>query len=312
MKFIQSSLGPIELNPKLPENWEGPILVKSQAYSYKGPLGDVTIQVFDNRRFSIWYIEINPLEKITFSWTEKEELRFQYMLNGTLRYGGHNKKQVKLRPGYLNVVWAPGRETTAQLDKEKYEMFQIAFQPEMVQELNEEFPAARLFAPEHLNQWIGEERVEDIFDILDAIYTKRTLDYHYKIKVEDQLLKCYTYNTKRMGKYSEAEIERIFKINRMIIENPSEHYSTEYLSGIALMNQGKMNRMFKDVIGQSIADRYKESKLESLKNHLLTSDDKINQLDKDFGYSSYAGFNDAFKKRFGCTPHEYRTKFRPS
>jgi AraC-like DNA-binding protein len=311
MGVIRSSHGDIVLTPSLPQGWNGHLLPGSQPYSYEGPLGAFTIQEFYNKGFSICYAVINTLQKIKFFWKEEHLLRFQYLLHGMLRYKGNNEKIIRLRAGHLNVVWAPGRETCAEFNKGEFEIFQIAFQPELVKELVPDFPPAKFFAPERSNQWIGKERQKDLYDILNAPYNSSVLPFFYGIKIREHLLACLLYNSGRTGKYSDGELEKIYEIDRMILENPGQHYSMKELAELALMNEGKLVEMFTDIIGVSMFERYKEAKLQKARRYLLETDVRVNQLYKTAGYDSYSGFVRAFKDHFKLTPHKYRKKYRP-
>jgi AraC-like DNA-binding protein len=309
---IHSSYGTLELHPYLPNNWTGGILSGGQAYTYEGQLGRVTLQQFHDQKFSICYAVTNFLQKIKLFWNEQPVLRLQYVLDGKLRYKIKRNKSIQLNSGQLNGVWQPGRVTEAHLEKGKFEIFQFAVQPEFVQELIPHFPQAKAFPSETARQWIGEERQKDIYEILNAPYTDFARRFFYETKVREHLLAfSLPVAQERDIHFSEEEIERIYSVDRKILEDLSKHHSTEDLARFARMPEAKLNALFKDIIGVSMFERYKEAKLQKARKYLLETDIQVKVMYEMVGYESYTGFVEAFKERFGLSPLRYRKKFRP-
>jgi AraC-like DNA-binding protein len=309
---IQSSHGQLALQPALPINWDGGILAGSVPYFYKGPLGELTIQKFQDKRFSICYAVANFFQKIKLFWNEQSVLRLQYALDGKLNYRERTSSFFKLKAGQINAVWAPGRQTEAHFSKGHYEIFQIAFDSELIKELVPNFPDPKSFPPETFKQWIGDERQKDIYNILNIAYNENARRFFYETKIREHLLHFLLLppSYPRLP-YSDEEKERIFAVDRKILKNLSIHYSTEELARFARMPETKLVAAFKAIVGVSMFERYKEAKLQKAKKYLLETDVQIKVLFEMVGYDSYSGFVEAFTIRFGLSPLRFRKKFRP-
>jgi len=309
---LHSSHGTITLSPSLPRGWRGGILSGSQPFSYEGPLGRATIQKFRDEKFSICYAVSDFLQKIKLYWKEEPLVRLQYVLDGRLQYRGEDKKLVKVKDGQVNVVWAPQRETTADFSAGKIELFQIAIHPEIVKEILPQFPDVQSLPQESSRQWIGEERHKDIYEMLNVPYKDSVRRFFYGIKVREHLMRfLVTSPQKNVHQYSEDAIERVYKVDREILKDLTKRHSTKDLADFVKMPEGKLIQLFKEIIGVSMFDRYKEAKMQKAKQYLLETDVQVKVLYEIVGYESYTGFVEAFKERFGLSPFQYRKKFRP-
>jgi AraC-like DNA-binding protein len=309
---IHSSSGSLDLSPSLPVGWNGGILPGSQPYSYAGPVGSATLQKFRDEKFSLCYAVCDFVQRVKLFWQEESLLRLQYVLEGRLQYKGSEEKLIKIKPGQVNAVWSPGRETTADFAKGKVEIFQIAFEPELVRELLPGFPVVGSLPRESLRQWIGKDRQKDIYEVLNVPYTEDARRFFYSIKVREHLLKFLLPSSgENPGQHPEEILERIYKVDREILKDVTKHHTTKDLAKFARMPEGKLVLLFKEIIGVSMFDRYKEAKLQKARQYLLETDVQIKVLHEIVGYESYTGFVEAFRERFELTPLQYRKKFRP-
>jgi len=308
---IRSSYGTLAFEPSLPVGWNGIILPGSEPYRYEGAEGNFVVQKFREEEFCICYSDLNFLKKIKLFWKEEPVLRLQYILQGILKYKGENEKVVRLRSGQLNAVWAPERETSASFSKGRYQFFQIAYRPELVQKLVPRFPLVNSFS-EQRKQWIGEERTKDIYALFHSSYKEQVRRFFYETRIREHLLSYLLASSDaRSEPYSEEDMERIFSVDRKILEDLNCHHTTGELARFARMPEGKLMSLFKEIVGVSMFERYKEAKLQKARKYLLETDVQIKVLYEMVGYESYTGFVEAFTVRFGLSPMRYRKKFRP-
>ena len=76
-----------------------------------------------------------------------------------------------------------------------------------------------------------------------------------------------------------------------------------YESGYSIFH---FHRIFKDIVGQSINDYIRNTRLEKASNLLLYNQHKtISEIATDSGFTTATGFSAAFKKKFGTTPKKY-------
>lgn len=103
--------------------------------------------------------------------------------------------------------------------------------------------------------------------------------------------------------YQERVNETLFCIHSDIHEN----HSVEALSSRVALSPFHFNRVFKEIVGESIHAYIKRVKLEHAANALLFNPQAtITQILQEVGFSSNASFTQAFKELFGVTPTKWR------
>lgn len=93
--------------------------------------------------------------------------------------------------------------------------------------------------------------------------------------------------------------------------NIDSDLSLETLSKIAGFSPYHFHRIFHSVTGKSLHQYILERKLNCCARLLLYDECDITRIALDYGFASSSSFARSFKKRFGCTPTQYkRTKER--
>lgn len=306
---INSPGGKLAFQASLPKNWKGKILSGSIASYHLGPQLELSLQKFQEEEFHFAYVEGNFSKKLQLSWKEEPLLRIQYILAGSVEYRAENGN-IKLKAGQVNAVWAPGRETTATFYKGIFKMFQVAVSSSLVQELLPNFPTVTSFPAEHLKRWIGKSVTDAIDEILGSTYTAETRSFYYKTKSRELLL-SYARPVQQQDKYPEHIRTAIHKVDQKILEDATKYYTTKELARLANLSEAKLIEAYKDIVGVSMFERYKEAKLQRAVKYLVETDEQIKVFYKWVGYDSISGFVEAFTKRFGDSPLQYRIKHRP-
>lgn len=102
-------------------------------------------------------------------------------------------------------------------------------------------------------------------------------------------------------------IERVNEVLYRIHADLSQNLNVEMLASLAAMSPFHFNRVFKEIVGESIHAYIKRVKLEHAGNLLLFSPDAtITHIMQEVGFSSNASFSQAFKENFGVTPTKWR------
>jgi AraC-like DNA-binding protein len=76
------------------------------------------------------------------------------------------------------------------------------------------------------------------------------------------------------------------------------------------INAAKLQSGFKKIFGKSIYAYHRDACLERAAVMLLDTDKLIFEIANDAGYSGCGNFCNAFKKRYGVSPSQYRRKGR--
>jgi AraC family transcriptional regulator len=102
-------------------------------------------------------------------------------------------------------------------------------------------------------------------------------------------------------------IERINEVLYRIHADLAQNLSVEAYASEVSMSPFHFNRVFKEVVGQSVHAYIKRVKLEHAGNLLLFNPDAtITHSMQEVGFSSNASFTQAFKENFGVTPTKWR------
>lgn len=112
--------------------------------------------------------------------------------------------------------------------------------------------------------------------------------------------------TNPLGQYTDKISFIIQKMNKEYEKN----YSLEEYAKMCCMSKYHFLRVFKDVTGCSPIDYRNSIKLEHAKELLCETDNTIDEISMNVGYTSNAYFCNAFKLKFGISPSLYRKKYR--
>jgi AraC-like DNA-binding protein len=309
--FQCEECGSFKFEPELPSNYAGKVLPGSRIQACVGDPGSIILQEVMGHQFSIRYSVIKFFKKMVLHWKEESALRIQSVLAGVFSYHT-GKRKITLRPGEMNVVWAPNRTSSAIFQAgKKYEIFQIAFAEELVQELAPDFQEQSTFPPEKNKFWMGV-RQDKIMEILKAPYTNNTLRFFHETRARELLFDCQTHPRQEFDPtLTSDEISRLHLLDQFILSDLRTHHTIPELAKRARMAEGKLKWSFKKVIGTSLYDRYREAKLQEAVMLLLETDMQIKNIYEQIGYETIASFSDAFKARFGIRPLQFRKKFKP-
>ena len=118
---------------------------------------------------------------------------------------------------------------------------------------------------------------------------------------------CYNFYMKQKQTTKNDHIERINETLSYIHSDLQKNYLVEELALHVAMSPFHFNRIFKEVVGESLHAYIKRVKLEHAANLLLFSPEAtITHIMHEVGFSSNASFTQAFKENFGVTPTKWR------
>jgi AraC family transcriptional regulator len=102
-------------------------------------------------------------------------------------------------------------------------------------------------------------------------------------------------------------IVRINKVCDYIDTHLSEDMTLSELAGVAGFSEFHFHRIFAAMTGETLFSFIQRLRLERAATRLCANAiDNVTQIGADCGFSSPAVFSRTFKKRFGCTPTEFR------
>ena len=133
-------------------------------------------------------------------------------------------------------------------------------------------------------------RILHILSIQDGAHALATSAYA-KVKIED-------------------DSRRALKVKNYINENYMYEIKLETLADIANMSQSAFSRFFKLHTGRTLSDYIIDTRLGYATRMLLDTQDSIANISFNCGYNNLSNFNRLFKRKKGCSPSEFREKYR--
>jgi len=143
--------------------------------------------------------------------------------------------------------------------------------------------------------------------------TKKASGYQLKIGSETFLLVRDLLHNFEATEINETNLEEstdnIIRMNRIIIyvdENLNDSVTLEDIANVEGMSVPYLSRLFKNSIGMTFQE-YKNKKRVDMAERLLTNtDESITDIAFQSGFPSIKSLNSIFKRKYGCTPSQFR------
>ena len=101
--------------------------------------------------------------------------------------------------------------------------------------------------------------------------------------------------------------KRVCQAMNFISQNLERDLSLEEIARAASFSMFHFHRVFKAVVGETVAGFTRRLRLEMTANRLLSNQhDDITMIAMEYGFSSSQNFAKAFRQHFGMSPSEYR------
>ena len=106
--------------------------------------------------------------------------------------------------------------------------------------------------------------------------------------------------------------ERILQVLIHIQNHMDESLSLEELASLACFSPYHFHRIFRGMVGETLAEHLRRLRLERAANHLTRTRRTVTDLAFEAGYETAESFTRAFKNRFGMAPSRYRDTCGPA
>ena len=93
---------------------------------------------------------------------------------------------------------------------------------------------------------------------------------------------------------------------RLIGEHPDEHWTVTALASAVSLSRSAFATRFREAIGEAPMHYLTEYRLVRAANYLRTTDAGLREIARLTGYESEASLSKAFRRRYGCSPGEFR------
>ena len=115
-----------------------------------------------------------------------------------------------------------------------------------------------------------------------------------------------TKETAPLGQY----VDRISFIIQTMNKEYEKNYSLDDFAQMCCMGKYHFLRIFKEITGFSPIEYRNNIRIEHAKEMLTDTDDFVDEISRNVGYSSNVYFCDVFKAKVGISPTQYRKAFR--
>jgi len=103
-----------------------------------------------------------------------------------------------------------------------------------------------------------------------------------------------------------TSLERVMPALDLIVPGRGEHVSTVDAARACNMSLSRFHTHFKRAVGVSFASLALRARLRSAAHRLLTTQEPVDHIALDEGFSDPSHFYRSFRQHYGCTPGEYR------
>lgn len=150
--------------------------------------------------------------------------------------------------------------------------------------------------------------------ILSELYCMRTdaPDGQIKIKVLELLYHLCSLETAspiQPPYFNRSQVRIIKAIHAYLTDHPERHDTLEELSNLFDIPLTSMKICFKGVYGLSVGAYLRDYRLQLAAELLKENTCSIGDIAFRVGYESPSKFTEAFRKKFSCTPSDYRKSF---
>ncbi|WP_425638244.1 helix-turn-helix domain-containing protein [Algoriphagus yeomjeoni] len=106
------------------------------------------------------------------------------------------------------------------------------------------------------------------------------------------------------------EISHVERITVFIAQNYSEPIKVSDIGQAVGLHPDHANSIFKKTFGSTLSEYITEERISHAQRKLVATDKSITDIVFDCGFNSISRFNAAFLKINGCTPREYRKRYK--
>ncbi len=109
-------------------------------------------------------------------------------------------------------------------------------------------------------------------------------------------------------KRASRQVDRMESVLTHIHENSSSEIQMDDLAKVAAMSPTAFHRFFKQSLGCTPGAYLADLRLSNVAHRLLESADSIAEIAFASGFNNLSNFNRQFRRRFACSPRDYRAR----
>lgn len=314
---LASKTGKIELSPVLPEALKSLQVPGSVCHGAAGPFGHLLFQHLAGEDISIRYVNLYFTEEDELSYSSNEQaLRLQVSLRNSFYYQLEGLGDFAIHERGFTLNFVPFVRHRLQVRKQgSYTSFSIYYKLEHLLPLQDSFAGLSEFLRKveageaaHFNNsyCIADGNMALMIDnILECSYSGSLRQIYLNSAAMEilvlALLKITGERPRKPAAISKIDVEKIYAAKDLLLGDMSKPLSLTKLATVTGLSPYKLNNGFKAIYGMAVTDWLLEARMERA-HRLLQTEEPVNSVARDSGYSHPHAFTLAFKKYFGYTP----------
>ncbi len=280
----------------------------------------------DNKTYSpmILHTAINQDRAYGETFTFKEHAHDLYHLNLYTKQGGYSLEGKTFdAPENSLVIISPGQKHDLVTHRGNSVYSEITFAMESKDGTSFVQPFNKLLGAftgveieiEHQLQ-LSKEAAQAVYmaivDITDYLENIRPLSMFYvQLRMAKIFENIVTSSAQCVDAEQEANFDqRAVRVKEYIEKNYNQHITTEQLAKQCCVSKGYLFRIFKEVYGVTPVSYQQTLRLQAAQVLLRSTELNCNEISRRVGYGNVYFFHRLFKKKFKCTPKQYRNKIR--
>lgn len=145
-------------------------------------------------------------------------------------------------------------------------------------------------------------------DRADAVCETKPEGYPLFVKAQLFALLFALYTPSAQPRVSAQASVRIKQVLRMVEENYANHLTVQAVAEECCCSPSHFMRFFKAAVGVPFVEYLNEYRLGMAARMLLETDTPVLDTAQNAGFENISYFNRCFKRKYGCTPRDYRAK----
>lgn len=285
------------------------------------------IALFNGFRIQEFHSRMNKNIQIEMKSSLDPVLNLQFMQQGVLQYSTQNKTITQT--GGRNYQWIIPSELYGSISYRKdtdYTSFEIGIENDYLERFVNRFPdlLTNLYLQYQSGNFWGLNGKEQHFTscemnvIISQIKNARLMGNAAGLYIEAKILELLALQLRRK-EYPEqwmcnlcckrkSDIEKIHEARNILLSRLNDPPSIMELSKEVGINDNKLKYGFKEVFNQTVYGCLFEHKMELAGKLLLDMDKTIGEVAEECGYEYASHFTNAFKRKYGVSPSEFRKK----
>lgn len=317
IKIISDTLDELQYSATTPEQLKTFKLPEAHILFAGGEYGQICFQHLSTASHHIWMSSYEMKRKVSFKsvgTTAGLELHFNmghgvhYLLDGI--------GALQTDTNHFNITYLPWLEATTVFMPGDAETFDIHINPQLLEQACSYFPPLNdflnLISKQQASQLsrVNHYATAEMLMIISQIkrcYLKAPLRTLYIDSKITELLLLVFNEVMNEGqplaiKLSAYDIECLYEVKRIILENLDHPYTLRELARMTGLNEFKLKRGHKLLFGVPVYYFFREARMNKSMTMLNETDKSVTEIAFELGFPTVSAFTNAFRNKFGYAP----------